>query len=708
MLKAWMILSCVWLGIFHINTAISGENMNTYKYTNALIHEASPYLQQHAHNPVNWYPWGEEAFTKAKRENKPIFLSIGYATCHWCHVMEHESFEDEAVAAVMNETFVSIKVDREERPDIDQVYMQVAQMMTGSGGWPLNILMTPDKKPFYAATYIPKESRGGRIGMMILVPKVHDLWVHNRDKLEKSATEISAALKKQGQTDAIQGELKGKSWIKEAVTSMNQSFDEQYAGFGGAPKFPSPHKLLFLLREATRTGDTVSLNRVEATLDAMRAGGIFDQIGFGFHRYATDAAWLLPHFEKMLYDQAMLMLAYTEAYQATGHERHAKVVREIADYVLRDMTDSTGGFYSAEDADSEGVEGKFYVWRTSELERILGKVDASIAEQAFQMRDVGNFHDEATRQVTGENIPHLSAWHDDTLSAQLEGIRQRLLDARSTRIRPFLDDKILIDWNGLMIAALAKAGRVLHESKYVKAAGKSANFLLKTMQDKHGLLHRYRHGDAAIMANLDDYSFLTWGLIELYEANFDAHYLQSAMTLNQTMLEKFQGKSGGLFLTANDAEPLLVRPMEAWDGALPSGNAVAAHNLIRLSRMNSDMRLEDAAGKIFRHFAAMLQQAPTGFTHMLSAWSMAEEEGIEIVLAGDRHSSEGQAFLAALNTRYLPHAVVIWRDKASMALIPFIQLQAPVNGKVTAYVCRNFQCNQPVMSIKKMLDLLKK
>ncbi|MBL1352685.1 MAG: thioredoxin domain-containing protein, partial [Zetaproteobacteria bacterium] len=294
------------------------------------------------------------------------------------------------------------------------------------------------------------------------------------------------------------------------------------------------------------------------------------------------------------------------------------------------------------------------------------------------------------------------------LSAQLEGIRQRLLDARSTRIRPFLDDKILTDWNGLMIAALAKAGRVLHESKYVKAAEKSANFLLKTMQDKHGLLHRYRHGDAAIMANLDDYSFLTWGLIELYEANFDAHYLQSAMTLNQTMLEKFQGKSGGLFLTANDAEPLLVRPMEAWDGALPSGNAVAAHNLIRLSRMNSDMRLEDAAEKIFRHFSLLIKQAPVGFTHMLSAWSLAEEEGIEIVLAGDRYSSEGQAFLAALNTRYLPHAVVIWRDKASMALIPFIQLQAPVNGKVTAYVCRNFQCNQPVTSIKKMLDLLKK
>ncbi|MDQ6995303.1 MAG: thioredoxin domain-containing protein, partial [Mariprofundaceae bacterium] len=629
------------LGMYGVNIAISGETMTSHQYTNALIHEASPYLQQHAHNPVNWYPWGEEAFAKAKRENKPIFLSIGYATCHWCHVMEHESFEDEDVAALMNETFVSIKVDREERPDIDQVYMQVAQMMNGSGGWPLTILMTADKKPFYAGTYIPKNSHGGRIGMMILVPKVHELWLNNREKLEESASQISKTLKKQGEMAALQGELKGKTWVKAAVTSMNQSFDEQYAGFGGAPKFPSPHKLLFLLREATRSHDSVSLHRVEATLDAMRAGGIFDQIGFGFHRYSTDAAWLLPHFEKMLYDQAMLMLAYTEAYQATGHERHAKVVREIADYVLRDMTDNTGGFYSAEDADSEGVEGKFYLWNNVELEPILGKIDASIAQQMFQIRDEGNFHDEATGQRTGENIPHLAAWNEDTLSPQMEGIRQRLLDARSTRIRPFLDDKILTDWNGLMMAAFAKAGRVLHDDSYIQAAQKNADFLLNTMQTKHGLWHRYRHGDAAIEAHLDDYAFLTWGLIELYEANFDARYLQSAMHFNQSMLEKFQGTSGALFLTANDAETLLVRPLDAWDGALPSGNAVAAHNLIRLSRMSSDMTLDDAAEKIFRHFSPLLQQAPVGFTHMLSAWSMSEQESIEIVLAGDRHSLEG-------------------------------------------------------------------
>ncbi|MDQ6973555.1 MAG: thioredoxin domain-containing protein [Mariprofundaceae bacterium] len=681
--------------------------MTSHPHTNALIHEASPYLQQHAHNPVNWYPWGEEAFAKAKRENKPIFLSIGYATCHWCHVMEHESFEDEDVAALMNQTFVSIKVDREERPDIDQVYMQVAQMMNGLGGWPLNILMTPDKKPFYAGTYIPKNSRGGRIGMMILVPKVHELWGNHREKLEESASQISKTLKNQGNMTAVEGELKGQTWIKEAMASLNQSFDEQYAGFGGARKFPSPHKLLFLLREATRTNDRVSMHRVEATLDAMRAGGIFDQIGFGFHRYSTDAAWLLPHFEKMLYDQAMLMLAYTEAYQATGHERHAKVVREIADYVLRDMTDSTGGFYSAEDADSEGVEGKFYVWSAVNLERVLGKVDADIAKQAFQMSDVGNFHDEATGQLTGENIPHLSVWNDKTLSPQLEGIRQRLLDARSTRVRPFLDDKILTDWNGLMIAALAKAGHVLHESNYVKAAQKSADFLLHTMQTKHGLWHRYRHGDAAIMGQLDDYAFLTWGLIELYEASFEVAYLQSAIALNQTMLTAFQGESGGLFFTSHDAEALLVRPMDAWDGALPSGNAVAAHNLIRLSRMLGDIHLEDAAEKIFHHFSPLLKQAPVGLTHMLSAWSMAEQESIEIVLAGDRHSQEGQAFLAAVNSLYLPNAVVIWRDKTSMALIPLIQHQSPVNGKITAYVCRNFQCNQPVTSVRKMLDLLK-
>lgn len=685
-----------------------GENAMT-KYSNALINEASPYLQQHAHNPVHWYPWGEEAFAKAKKENKPIFLSIGYATCHWCHVMEQEDFEDEEVAAVMNKTFISIKVDREERPDIDQVYMQVAQMMNGQGGWPLNILMTPDKKPFYAATYIPKYSKNGRVGMLDLSARVGQLWVQEREKLEQSADKISQALAQRSGAQAIAGDMDVTVLAKKAVDDLKQSFDEKHAGFGGAPKFPSPHKLLFLLRQAEKNNDSKDLAMVEQTLDAMRAGGLFDQIGFGFHRYSTDAEWLLPHFEKMLYDQAMLMMAYTEAYQLTGHKRHAMVVREIAAYVLRDMRDKTGGFYSAEDADSEGVEGKFYVWKTAEIEASLGKENAKKAEKMFNLSKNGNFHDEATGKMTGDNIPHLAAWTDAGLDKDVESMRQTLFAAREKRIHPFLDDKILTDWNGLMVAALAKASRALDEPKYLQAAKKCADFLLQTMRDDQGhLLHRYRHGNAGITGHLDDYAFFTWGLIELYEASFDAKYLQDALDLNNDMLTRFTSESGGLYLTAHDAEALLVRPMEAWDGALPSGNAVAASNIFRLARMSSNSKLEETADKIFKAFSALLTQAPVGVTHMLSAQVFAAGDSIEIVLAGDKNSKQAKVMVDTLNRLYLPSAIVIWRDDESMKLIPFIKLQAPINNQVTVYVCKNFQCNQPVTDSQAVLGLLQK
>jgi len=684
----------------------AGENLMT-KYTNALINEASPYLQQHAHNPVHWYPWGEEAFAKAKKENKPIFLSIGYATCHWCHVMEHESFEDEEVAVAMNQTFISIKVDREERPDIDQVYMQVAQMMNGSGGWPLNILMTPDKKPFYAGTYIPKYSRNGRVGMLDLSAKVHELWLQDREKLEQSADKISQLLVQRSGEQSMAGDMDVTALAKKAVDDLTASFDAEHGGFGNALKFPSPHKLLFLMRQAQKHQNSESIVMVEKTLDAMRAGGLFDQIGFGFYRYSTDAEWLLPHFEKMLYDQAMLMMAYTEAYQLTGHKRHAIVVREIAEYVLRDMRDKTGGFYSAEDADSEGVEGKFYVWKTSEIEQLLGNENAEKIEKTFLLSKNGNFHDEATGKMTGENIPHLSAWTDAGLAKDIESIRAKLFEEREKRIHPFLDDKILMDWNGLMVAALAKASRVLNEPKYLQAAQDCADFLLQTMRDKQGhLLHRYRHGDAGITGHLDDYAFFVWGLIELYEASFDAKYLKAALNLNNDMLTRFASESGGLYLTAHDAEELLVRPMEAWDGALPSGNAVAASNMLRLARMSSDNKLEDAANKIFKAFSALLTQAPVGVTHMLSAQVYAAADGIEVVLAGDKHSQQAKVMIEALNNRYLPYAVVLWRDEESIKLIPFIKLQTPMNHQVTAYVCKNFQCNQPVTDSQAMLDLL--
>jgi len=687
---------------------VTAEDNLMSKYTNALINESSPYLQQHAHNPVHWYAWGDEAFIKAKKENKPIFLSIGYATCHWCHVMEHESFEDEEVAAAMNQTFISIKVDREERPDIDQVYMQVAQMMNGQGGWPLNILMTPEKKPFYAATYIPKYSRNGRVGMLDLSAKVGQLWQQDRDKLEQSADNITELLASRSGEQSSSGDMDVEKLAKKAAADLKQSFDAEHGGFGDAPKFPSPHKLLFLLRQAYHKHDAQSLLMVEKTLDAMRAGGVFDQIGFGFHRYSTDAQWLLPHFEKMLYDQAMLMMAYTEAYQLTGHKRHAAVVREIAEYVLRNMRDKTGGFYSAEDADSEGVEGKFYVWKTSEIEGVLGKINAKKFEKTFNFSKEGNFHNETTGEMTGDNIPHLSAWADSGLGNDINSMRKNLFEVRKKRIHPFLDDKILTDWNGLIVAALAKAARALDEPEYLQAAQTCADFLLQTMRDKQGyLLHRYRHGNAGIKGHLDDYAFFVWGLIELYEASFDAKYLNNAVNLNQDMLARFTSDAGGLYLTAHDAETLLVRPMEAWDGALPSGNAVAAMNILRLARMNNNRELETTAHNIFQAFSSLLTQAPVGVTHMLSAQVFAAGDSIEIVLAGNKSSPQAQSMLQALNQRYLPNAVVIWRDEASMKLIPFIKLQTPINHQVTVYVCKNFQCNQPVTGRDEMLSLLK-
>jgi uncharacterized protein YyaL (SSP411 family) len=621
--------------------------------------------------------------------------------------MEKESFEDEEVAAAMNDTFISIKVDREERPDIDQVYMQVAQMMNGQGGWPLNILMTPDKKPFYAATYIPKHSRYQRIGMLDLAARTKQLWASKRDEMEKSATQITQLLSSRSGMEEKHVVLDGKALTQAAVSELKQSFDKEHGGFGGAPKFPSPHKLLFLLRQAKQTGDKESIHMVEQTLDAMRAGGVFDQIGFGFHRYSTDAAWLLPHFEKMLYDQAMLMMAYTEAYQLTGHQRHADVVREIATYVLRDMHDKTGGFYSAEDADSEGVEGKFYVWNNQEIETIFHGKDADTVKAYFNFAKQGNFHDEATGATIGENIPHLKAWHGHE-NAHIQAIRHKLFDVRKARVHPFRDDKILSDWNGLMIAAFAKAGRALHEPQYLKAAKDAADFLLHTMRDKQGKLwHRYRHGDAAIDGHLDDYAFVVWGLIELYQASYDSTYLQAALDLNTHMLQDFSATDGGLYLAAANADDLLIRPIDAWDGALPSGNAVAAENMVRLARLTADTELEEKAAHIFTAFSSLITQVPVGFTSMLSALSLAEGDSMEVVFAGDRHTRDAQAMLDIFNASYLPDAVSLWRDDATQALVPFIRLQTPIQNKVTVYVCNNFQCNQPVTTPHDFETLLK-
>ncbi|MFO7783682.1 MAG: thioredoxin domain-containing protein, partial [Desulfatiglandales bacterium] len=499
---------------------------------NSLIHEKSPYLLQHAHNPVDWYGWGEEAFEKARQENKPIFLSIGYSTCHWCHVMEKESFEDPEVAKLLNDVFVSIKVDREERPDLDHVYMTVCRMATGGGGWPLTIIMTPDKKPFFAATYIPKTSRYGRAGMMELIPRVEQVWKTRQQEVLESAAGMTQALHHLETTPTVK-EL-NQHTLEKAFQDLSKRFDRTHGGFSSSPKFPTPHNLSFLLRYWKRTGNTEALHMVEKTLQELRWGGIFDQIGYGFHRYSTDKEWLVPHFEKMLYDQAMLALAYLETYQATGNALYRDVAREVFAYVLRDMRSPEGGFYSAEDADSEGVEGKFYLWTEEELREILSKQEADLLIQAFNVEERGNFTEEATGELTGANILYPGK---DPAGMGAELSRKKLFEARKKRVHPYKDDKILTDWNGLMIAALARGARVLGEEQYALAAIDAARFVLDRMRTPEGrLLHRYREGDAAITANTDDYAFFIWGLLELYQATFDATHLQTALSLSEDLI----------------------------------------------------------------------------------------------------------------------------------------------------------------------------
>ena len=594
---------------------------------NRLIKEKSPYLLQHAHNPVDWYPWGDEAFKRAEEEDKPIFLSIGYSTCHWCHVMEKESFEDSEVAKLMNDTFISIKVDREERPDLDNFYMTVCQILTGSGGWPLNIVMTPDKKPFFAATYIPKESSFGRTGIMKLLPRIKEIWVERRSEVLESAAKIIEALK--GMEKGSAGADIDIAVLKKAYQELLTRFDKEYGGFSDAPKFPTPHNFLFLLCYWRRFKDEAALEMVEKTLQAMRQGGIYDQVGYGFHRYSTDKEWLVPHFEKMLYDQALLAMAYLETFQATGNENYCSTAREIFAYVMRDMTSPEGGFYSAEDADSEGVEGKFYIWKEEEIRQILEKKDADLIIRLFNVERMGNFKEETTRKKSGANILHLGKPLSQiasefkmpikNLENRIVSARERLFEAREKRIHPHKDDKVLTDWNGLMIAALAQGAKALGEPAYAGAARSAADFILQHMHMPDGrLLHRYRDGEAGIIAHLNDYAFFVWGLINLYEATSEARYLKTALDLNADMLTHFwDGHDGGLFFTPEDGERFIVRKKEIYDGALPSGNSVAMQNLLRLGRLTGDTSLDEKAAKIVKAFSGHVVQFPSGYTQFL-------------------------------------------------------------------------------------------
>lgn len=693
----------------------NNKKLNPIRKPNRLALEKSPYLLQHAFNPVDWYPWGSEAFEKAKREDKPIFLSSGYSTCHWCHVMEKESYEDEEVAELMNQVFVSIKIDREERPDIDGIYMKVCQAMTGSGGWPLNIIITPDRKPFFAATYIPKESKFGRQGMLEIIPDIRDIWKKNRGEAESLAAQVISSLSEEQEA----GEELKVDVLHSAYEQLLEAFDEQHGGFGGAPKFPAPHNLTFLLRYWKRAGDIMALRMVERTLTAMSMGGIYDHAGFGFHRYSTDARWLVPHFEKMLYDQALLAMAYTEAYQATGNQEFKRIACEVFTYVLRDMTSPEGGFYSGEDADSEGVEGKFYVWTEEEIDLALGE-DSELMKKVFGIDKYGNFREEG--ESSGKNILHLSKTLPE-LAADLklpaDEIRRRIGDAktklfaaREKRVHPGKDDKVLADWNGLMIAALAKGAQAFDLPEYADAACRAADFILLRMRGQDGrLYHRYREGEPAVMAFLDDHAFLVWGLIELYEATFDVAYLRAALEITDKMIEHFWDKENhGLYFTADDAEELIFRKKEIYDGAVPSGNSVAMLNLLRLGRMTANAGFEEIAEQIGRAFSGTILQAPMAYTQMMAALDFAFGPTSEVVIAGEKDASDTNAMLSALRREFIPSKVVILRPIEDSKITDFAEFTGnltSIDGRATAYVCRNYSCRFPVTDAGNMLELLK-
>ncbi|MDP3879399.1 MAG: thioredoxin domain-containing protein [Dehalococcoidales bacterium] len=687
---------------------------------NRLAREKSPYLRQHADNPVDWFPWGDEAFTKAREENRPVFLSIGYSTCHWCHVMAHESFEDAEVARLINETFVSVKIDREERPDIDKVYMAVCQMMTGSGGWPLTIIMTPDKEPFFAGTYIPRKTRFGRIGMLELVPRVRELWTERRSEVLSSTGQIMAAL--QRETSGMPGPEPGEPVLRLAYQQLAGRFDGQHGGFGAAPKFPSPHHLLFLLRYWKRSGDGNALFMAEKTLRAMRFGGIYDHVGFGFHRYSTDARWLVPHFEKMLYDQALLATAYLEAYQATGREEYAETAREIFSYVLRDMQSPEGGFYSAEDADSEGEEGKFYLWTRDEMGKLLSAAEAELAVKVFNVTAEGNFADEASGVKTGNNILYLARSVEEMAAEagmgltdfqeRIDGIRQKLFAGRNQRVHPDKDDKILTDWNGLMIAALAKGARILDAPQYAAAARRAADFILNRLRSPDGrLLHRYRDGEAAVEGNLDDHAFLVYAMLEMYETSFEVGYLRSALEINRGMVQHFRDAAGGgFYFTADDAEGLLIRQKEIYDGAVPSGNSMAMLNLIRLGRLTADADLERKSAEIGAAFAGTVAEMPSAHTQLMVAVDFAAGPSYEVIIVGDPQGDDTGEILRALNRSFIPNKVVMLRPIGESAgidsIVPFIRNYSGIKGMATVYVCRNYQCQLPATDTASMLELL--
>ena len=664
---------------------------------NHLSDESSPYLLQHAENPVDWYPWGPEALDKAQEGDKPIFLSIGYSACHWCHVMAHESFEDEQVAAFLNRHFVSIKVDREERPDLDRIYMSAVQAMTGGGGWPMSVFLTPEGHPFYGGTYFPPTPRYGIPSFTDTLTAIADAWQNRRQELADGGRRLVEAIERQSAIGQTHGELE-RSTLDAALRNLRQRFDATPGGWGGAPKFPQPMILEFLLQYHHTTGDPGALAMVSQTLEAMARGGIYDQLGGGFHRYSVDDQWLVPHFEKMLYDNAQLARVYLHAWQVTGNEFFRTITEEILDYVVREMLDESGGFYSTQDADSEGEEGKFFVWIPDEIREVLGD-ESEAFMAAYGVTRHGNFEGKNILEFVGDM---------EQRPALAEG-RRKLFEAREKRVHPGLDDKVLTSWNGLMLAAFAEAARILDRDDHRGVAESNANFLLRELRHENGrLLHSWKDGDARLNGYLEDYTYLIEGLLELYQTTFDPRWYLAAHELAETMLIHFQAPEGGFFDTSDDHETLITRPRDLQDNATPSGNAMAVTALLKLAGFTNELRYVDIARQTLAQMQSMMSQYPLGFGQWLQGLAYALSQPKEIAIVGNPDAADTQALLSVVRSGYQPCQVVaLGAPSPDSATVPLLKDRDLIEGRAAAYVCTNFACQAPVTEPEALKVLLK-
>jgi hypothetical protein len=695
---------------------------------NRLANEASPYLLQHAHNPVDWYPWGDQALARARHEDKPIFLSIGYAACHWCHVMERESFEDPDVARFLNEHFVAIKVDREERPDLDEIYMNALHLLGRSGGWPLNVFLTPDLRPFFGGTYFPPQDRYGMPAFRRVLESVATAYRTRRGDIETAAAQVTDALRRLAAGPGASGGSGGsggalsRRLIEDAVRQWHCVFDADHGGFGEPPKFPPSLAIHVLLTHHARTGLADALAMATQTLDAMARGGLYDQVGGGFHRYAVDRRWLVPHFEKMLYDNALLAAAYLEAFQVTRKPLYERVVRETLGYLRRDLAEAGGGFHSSQDADSQGQEGRYYVWTPAEVLAALGRDDADLFCRFYDVSDEGNFEGRSILHVPvpAEAFAPRFSLTVEALEQRLADLRQRLLAARRQRVPPAKDDKVLTDWNGLAISAFARAYGVLGDAAYREAAERAARFLLATLRGPQGLLHAYRAGRSHAAAYLDDYAFLIEALLDLYEATFDAAWIVEARRLSDEMTARFQDDAGGgFFQTQADQPDLVARIKRIHDAAVPAGSAVAARGLLRLWKLTDSRSDFERAETTLKTFAAVAgparsggRPAPTGAAAYLSALEFYLGPVREIAVVGRPGAADTQALLDAARRRFLPARVLASSDPAApdaaqtAKLIPLLSGKTLAGGRATAYVCENFACREPVTSAEALERLL--